>query len=146
MPELTIATFNCAGMANPIRRAAFFDLYRRLPVQVILVQETHSKTEQEAEWAPRVVVFNSIKKTATPKNGVAIFLNDPNIKPGMTKRDLEGRMLAVDISTQSSKFHLLNTYAPTAGMPTKSAYFDSLYFHAYSNLPTVIAMYSIGQT
>ena len=73
MPELTIATFNCAGMANPIRRAAFFDLFRRLPVQVILVQETHSKTEQEAEWAPRVVVFNSIKKQLRQKTELQSF-------------------------------------------------------------------------
>ena len=82
MADVKIITFNCAGMANSIRRTALFEIFRRLPAQIILTQETHSKPEDEAiwarEWAPRTVVFNSAKNTTSyPRNGVAIFINDP---------------------------------------------------------------------
>ena len=57
MAHLKIATFNCAGMADSIRRAALFDQLRKIPAHIILVQETHSSAAQEAqwttEWAPR---------------------------------------------------------------------------------------------
>ena len=82
MPELTIATFNCAGMANPILR----------PIsQTPRTGNTCTRNTQQNRTGSRMGTksssFQLNKKTATPKNGVAIFLNDPNIKAGMTKRD-----------------------------------------------------------
>ena len=66
MADVKIITFNCAGMANSIRRTELFEIFRRLPAQIILTQETHSKPEDEAiwarEWAPRTLVFNSARK------------------------------------------------------------------------------------
>ena len=117
MADVKIITFNCAGMVNSIRRTALFEIFRRLPAQIVLTQETHSKPEDEAiwarEWAPRTVVFNSTKNTTSyPRKGVAIFINDPNIKVNTVKKDLEGRILTADVSIHSFDLHLINIYAP----------------------------------
>ena len=50
MADVKIITFNCAGMANSIKRTALSEIFRRLPAQIILTQETHSKPEDEAIW------------------------------------------------------------------------------------------------
>jgi len=34
MAALTIATFNCAGMADTVRRTALFQSFRKLPCQI----------------------------------------------------------------------------------------------------------------
>ena len=66
MATFNIATFNCAGMADATRRTALLNLFRKLPVQIICVQETHSRPENEVqwarEWAPDVVILNKYGK------------------------------------------------------------------------------------
>ena len=143
MATLNIATFNCAGMANSLRRAALFDQFRKLPAHIILVQETHSNVKQEAkwtqEWAPRTVIFNSNKNSATPTNGVAIFINDVNTDAKTITNDLDGRIIAVDITIQGTTLHLINIYAPVGNMTTKDAFFNKLYPYTLSNIPTIMA-------
>jgi len=83
MATFNIATFNCAGMADATRSTALLNLFRKLPVQIICVQETHSRPENEAqwarEWAPGAVILNSATNMANAQNGVAIFINDSNL-------------------------------------------------------------------
>jgi len=144
MADVKIITFNCTGMANSIRRTALFEIFRRLPAQIILTQETHSKPEDEAiwarEWAPRTVDFNSAKNTTSyPRNGVEIFINDPNIKVNTVKKDLEGRILTADVSIHFVDLHLINIYVPVEKNSAKNEIFDSLYPYTISSLPVVMA-------
>ena len=116
-----IATFNCAGMADATRRTALLNLFRKLRVQIICVQETHSRPEKEAqwarEWAPGVVILNSATNMANAQNGVAIFINDFNLQVSAVKRDLNGRLISMDVSTRLSTIHLINIYAPCNLLP-----------------------------
>ena len=72
MATFNIATFHCARMADATRRTALLNLFRKLPVQIICVQETYSRPENEAqwarEWAPDVVILNSTTNMANAQN------------------------------------------------------------------------------
>ena len=143
MGALTIATFNCAGMADNVRRTALFHYFKKLTCQLILLQETHSKIENEpiwtAEWAPGAAIFNSTTNAATAGNGVAVLINDNSLHITATKKDNEGRIIAVDVSTQNYVFHLVIVYAPATGLQNKNSFFDNMYMYVTSNLPTIIA-------
>ena len=143
MAALTIATFNCAGMADNVRRTALFHYFKKLPCQLILLQETHSKIENEpiwtAEWAPGAAIFNSTMNAKIAGNGVAVLINDNSLHITATKKDNEGRIIAVDVSTQNYVFHLVNVYAPATGFQNKNSFFDNMYMFVTSNLPTIIA-------
>jgi len=45
--QLKIATLNCAGMVNDIRRATLYDVCKKLNADIILLQETHSTVLQQ---------------------------------------------------------------------------------------------------
>jgi len=45
--QLKIATLNCAGMVNDLRRATLYDVCKKLNADIILLQETHSITTDE---------------------------------------------------------------------------------------------------
>jgi len=55
------------------------------------------------------------------------------------KKDLEGRILTVDVSIHSFDLHLVNIYAPVEKNSTKNEFFDSLYPYTISNLPVIMA-------
>jgi len=143
MATFNIATFNCAGMADTVRRAALLNLFRKLPVQIICVQETHSRPENEAqwarEWAPGEVIFNSATDVTAAQNGVAIFINDSNLQISDVKKDLSGRVISMDVSTRLSTIHLTNIDAPASAIANKNNFFDSLYPHIISKFPNVLA-------
>ena len=143
MATFNIATFNCAGMADTTRRTALLNLFRKLSVQIICVQETHSRPENEAqwarEWAPDVVILNYVTDMANAQNGVAIFINDSNLQVSAIKRDLNGRVISMDVSTRLSTIHLINIYAPANTIANKNSFFDSLHLHITSKFPIIMA-------
>ena len=46
---LTIATINYCGLRDPAKRLAFFAYARKLDVQVLCLQETHSRPQDESK-------------------------------------------------------------------------------------------------
>ena len=70
---------------------------------------------------------------------MAIFFNDQSIEVTTIKKDPDGRNIAIDISIQSTIFHLTNIYAPVGNRTTKNTFFDNLYSYTFSDLPTIIA-------
>jgi len=103
-------------MADTTRRTALLNLFRKLLFKITFVQETHSRSENEAqwahEWAPGIAIFISTKNTANVQNGVKIFINESNLKVTAVKRDLNGRVISMDVPTHLSTIHLINIYTP----------------------------------
>ena len=143
MATFNIATCNCAGMADSTRRTALLNLFRKLPVQIICVQETHSRPENEAkwarEWAPVVVILNSATNVANAQNGVAIFINHSNLQVSAVKRDLNGRVISMAVSTRLSTIQLIKIYAPANTIANKRSFFDSLHLHVTFKFPIIMA-------
>ena len=135
MATFNIATFHCARMADATRRTALLNLFRKLPVQIICVQETYSRPENEAqwarEWAPDVVILNSTTNMANAQIGVAIFINDSSLQVSAVKRGLNGRIISMDVST--SLHHSPNKhFYPSRLIAYKNSFFDSLHLHITS--------------
>jgi len=57
----------------------------------------------------------------------------------LIKRDLNGRVISMDVSTRLSTIHLTNIYAPANTIVNKNNFFDSLYPHITSKFPNVMA-------
>ena len=80
---LTIATINCRCLRDPAKRLAFFAYARKLDVQVLCLQETHSHPGDEPKWQnewgdKNQAVFNSNTGTSRKSDaGTAILLNHP---------------------------------------------------------------------
>ena len=47
---LRIATLNYAGIVEDVRRALLHDLIKKLETDIIFLQETHSRSVDEAKW------------------------------------------------------------------------------------------------
>jgi len=64
--ELTIATYNVNGIADPIKRKAVFEFLSTVQAKIILIQETHSKIDTEhlwqKEWTGGQALFHSSNK------------------------------------------------------------------------------------
>jgi len=66
-----------------------------------------------------------------PRNGVEIFINDPNIKVNTVKKDLEGRILTADVSIHFVDLHLINIYVPVEKNSAKTKSL-TVYIHTQS--------------
>jgi len=131
--QLKIATLNCAGMVNDIRRATLYDVCKKLNADIILLQETHSITADEPkwhdEWAPLESAFNSAKDNLHRQNGVAILVNKTHFTLKNTKYDENGRILASTIfQDKTAIVNIINAYAPTTSYfsQVRNDYFNSL--------------------
>ena len=144
--QLKIATLNCAGMVNDIRRATLYDVCKKLNADVILLQETHSITTDEPKWhnkwAPLESAFNSAKDNFHRQNGVAILVNKTHLTLKNTKYDENGRILAATIfQDKTAIVNIINVYAPTASHSSqvRNDFFNSFYKFFDWTKPNIIA-------
>ena len=116
---LTIPTINCCGLRGPAKRLAFFAYARKLDVQVLCLQETHSLPQDESkcqkEWGDKTqAVFNSNAEVAKRANaGTAVLLNNSLLKFGTVKKDSGGRILIAEIRCDCFGFQVVSTFTPT---------------------------------
>ena len=144
--QLKIATLNCAGMVNDIRRATLYDVCKKLSADIILLQETHSITTDEPKWhnkwTPLESAFNSAKDNLHRQNGVAILVNKTHLTLKNTKCDENGRILAATIfHDKIAIVNIINVYAPTASYSSqvRNDFFNSLYKFFDWTKPNIIA-------
>ena len=120
---LTIATTNCNGLRDPAKRLAFFAYTRKLDVQVLCIQETHSLPQDESKWQKvwgdkTQAVFNSNAEVAERADaGTAVLLNNPLLKFGTVRKDSGRRILATEIRRDCFGFQVVNVYAFTSSYP-----------------------------
>ena len=112
----SIVTFNARGIrARKKRRAIFRHLHINYPKSIISLQETHSSTPDEKTWALEWggdVYFSHGRENA---GGVA-FLFPPNqcFDVKMLYCGVEGRLLILEVSSDTREFTLVGIYAPSA--------------------------------
>jgi len=144
--QLKIATLNCAGMVNDIRRATLYDVCKKLNADIILLQETRSPTADQPkwhnEWAPLESAFNSAKDNLHRQNGVAILVNKTLFTLKNTKYDENLRILAATIfQDKTTIVNIVNVYAPTTAYSSevRNDFFNSLYKFFDWTKPNILA-------
>ena len=113
MAIFSLLSLHVRGLSKVSKRRAIFTWCRRKVADIILLQETHSVSEQqhgwENEWGGRIY-FSHGKPNA---RGVAILLkNGLDAKVISSRNDKDGRFLLVHIEIQDVMYKTANIYAP----------------------------------
>ena len=116
--DLRILTFNVRGLRQNVKRRALFRFFHaQYPSHVIVLQETHSKACDEAywktEWGAEIFFAHGITSNEC---GVSVLM--PGAFNGTATpayRDIDGRMLIINLEIEAVKIILFGIYAPTQG-------------------------------
>ena len=104
-------------MANEKKRRAIFDFHRKI-VDILIIQETHSKPECEKiwenEWGGKIIFSHG-----TPAaRGIGIFTSKEIYKQfSNIEIDIEGRYIIVDLCDSNQAITILAIYAPNEDNP-----------------------------
>lgn len=125
LSQLGVVSWNVAGLNTPVKRKKVLTHLKRLHPQIVFLQETHwkegSSQELKAPWIGTCLTASFCNKT----RGVAIlFHKDLPISIHETHADPEGRFLYVDVTIYSTRYSLLNLYAPNC---PNVEFYSSLY-------------------
>ena len=112
---LTLGTFNINGASNYEKLKDTFDYIRRKDIDIILLQETHWKTESE-NYIRSIWGYNCfICGNSNASKGVAIvFKNTFTYKINRVIRDMEGgSYIVLDLSIFDERYIIVNIYGPS---------------------------------
>ena len=135
---IKVGSFNCQGINNYYTRMAIFDLLKKSELEIIFLQETKLKPEFEnqyvKDWHNKNCIFNC---AVGEKHGTAILINVDHITFLYNRLcDVEGRVIAVDVSVRGDIFHLVNSYGPSYHN-LKIPFLNRLYVYLSSNKKTI---------
>ena len=92
---------------------------------MILLQETHSTSSNEKQWACEWRGHTLFAHGESHRNGVAIlFTKKLKVEFGYKYSDSDGRILLCNIQIKDKKISLASIYAPTKNEPK---FFDNLF-------------------
>ena len=140
---IKIATLNCKGIrADPTKRTAIFDLVHQNRVDILILQETNLRHQDETriknEWGRGPCAFSASHEEA-PWSGVAVLTARPDYKIENIIYDQEGKKMSMDISAKGDKFHLVNVHFPqTPTRPVLETTLTELHALMQSTLPTIL--------
>ena len=126
---LKIATWNTQSFSREKMAAIHERLIKCY--DIALLQEVHNPTTR----TQKIFNFNVnediyISPGTNHKAGVAIFINttNPNIKviPNSLRIDMEGRIIAIQISWFNHTYNLVSIYAPVSDDKSRSEHFEDL--------------------
>ena len=113
--NLKFATFNVNGAGKYEKQKDIFDFLRKKKFDVIMLQETHWRTESEnyirTMWGYNCFVCGA----STSKNGVAILFNNSfsyNVH-NIIKDDVNGSYLILDVTIFGKRYSIVNVYGPS---------------------------------
>ena len=111
---LKCLSLNVNGIRDYHKRKDIFDYLRGKNAQIIMLQETHLKTQEEnivrSMWGYECILSGD----STNSNGVGIFFNTNfQYKIHKVTRDLEGKYIVLDIEMQSTRYTIVNLYGPS---------------------------------
>ena len=143
---LKIATVNCRGIHDRVKRLAFFTHAKTLSVHVLCLQETYSKPQDELVWQndwgdKNQAVFNSNAEISRKTDaGTAILLNHPSLQFGNIRKDGGGRILTAEIRCDSFVFQVISVYAFPSSYPKqkREGFFNQIYDFANINLSKIL--------
>ena len=112
--NLKCLSLNVNGIRDYHKRKDVFNYLRGKNAQIIMLQETHLKTEEEnivrAMWGYDCILNGD----STNSNGVGIFFNTNfQYKIHKVTRDLEGKYIVLDIEILSKRYSVINLYGPS---------------------------------
>lgn len=113
---ISIVTFNVRGMrTKKKRRTIFRHLHVNYPNSIISLQETHSSAADEKYWSTEWggnIYYSHCQENA---GGVAfLFPRNNDFEVKMLHSSDEGRMLVLEISSDTCNVILIGVYAPSA--------------------------------
>lgn len=115
---LQINTFNCRGLHDNFKRKKVFNFLREFGYDIIFLQETHSRIDDEKLWRTQwggEAVFGSY---CSNSRGVAIlFKASLKISVLSFHRDPEGRYIILHVNVNDVHFILVNLYGPNKDSP-----------------------------
>ena len=141
---LKIVSFNCRGLNNDAKRATIFAHLRQLDAQIILLQETFSKSHKKSiwadEWTAGQAAFNSLPQNNKTASGTAIPFNHPAMVFGTIRKDVDGQVVAAEVKHNGFFINVVNTYAPTSSrsVSVREDFFNSLYIYIHSNMVNIL--------
>ena len=111
--DLSCNTFNVRGIRNDLKRQTIFQHVRKLKGNFVLLQETHSKFEDEIKWKKEWDGNIYFSHGTLHSAGVAILVK-PNSDCVINKveSDINGRYIFLNITIDDTKFLVLNLYGP----------------------------------
>ena len=136
--NLTIASINCRGLNDHIKRKHLFEVLGNSNYSVIFLQETHLEPSDHVtvrnEWKNGPLFINSV---FGKKAGTAVLVNSFQIKIlGQIVCDGQGRTIAFDIELEDKRFHLVNTYFPDKSTD-RFTFIHGLHRYLLTNYPIV---------
>ena len=108
-----IISLNVRGIGNLIKRASIFNWCKNSSADLILLQETHSTVNVEAQWQQEYGGSILFSHGTNNSRGVAIvFRKDNDIDVTNVYNDDDGRILCINVVKEDLKFAVVNIYAP----------------------------------
>ena len=131
---IRVGTLNCRGLNKYYKRMSIFDFLMKSNLDIIFLQETKLKPEEESqyirEWHNQNCIFNSV---SGGKSGTAILVNNNSITMLHNQiRDVEGKVIAIDIKVGGTILHLVNSYGPNE-YQAKIPFLNRLYTYLSSS-------------
>lgn len=113
LSDVHMVSFNVNGIRTESKRRTIFNFLKSQKANIILLQETHSKSEDEIlwsnEWGNKILFSHGSNLV----KGVAImFQKHFPVNIEYVKQDLQGRYLICDLDINGYKFLLINVYGP----------------------------------
>ena len=108
-------TLNVRGLKNRIKRKAIFSYLKDQNCNFYLLQETFSEPKDEAIWRNEWGGDVFFSHGTNHSKGVCILMN-PLVATTVenTYKDIDGRIIAIDVVCNEVSFSICNVYAPTS--------------------------------
>ena len=112
---IKIASFNVNGAGNYDKQKDILDYIRKKKFDIIMLQETHWKTESE-NYVRNLWGYNCfVCGQSSAKNGVSILFNNTfqYTVHKVLKDDINGTYLILDVSIFDERYTITNVYGPS---------------------------------
>lgn len=116
MGSIRAVSFNVNGGRDKNKRAVVYGLCRQKNLNVILLQETHSDSNNEIEWGMEWQGEKVLSHGTNLSAGVAIlFAVGLDVRIKSIVENENGRALAVETDFEGVGYIFINVYAPNKG-------------------------------
>ena len=115
MNDISIATFNCRGLRNRVKRRSIFrHIHTEYPHSIVCLQETHSEPQHEQIWQNEfggTMLFSHAPSAF--QAGVAILFPFKFLgKVEKVTSDQEGRIVTATVTINNRRFVFIGAYGP----------------------------------
>ena len=111
--KISILSLNVRGLRNQVKRRSIFRFLKDQNCQIYLLQETFSEQKDEPIWKSEWGGTIFFSHGSTHSKGVSILINPSSkLNVEVTGKDLDGRIVSINLIYNSAKISICNIYAP----------------------------------